>query len=435
MIQKTKICLILSFIFQGLPAYARTVKATPANYLSQLKKLKPGDTLQLKKGNYTKGFRIRGIHGKKGKPISILGDSGKTILLGRRGSNTMDLTDCSWIIIKNLTFDGQNFPVDAIKAGKDSSKGVHHITIDSNLIIRHGANQQIVGISSKVPAWDWLICNNIILGAGTGIYLGNSDGNQPFIRGIIENNIIKDPLGYCMQVKHQNSRPKVPGIPIETASTIIRYNFFIKSDKHGKDGLRPNLLVSGYPDSGPGAKDRYEIYGNIFSHNTRESLFQGTGTISLHDNIFLDAQETAIRIMTHNRKKPLDIRIYHNTFFKVGTAVKISGLNDGPNKMVKGNLLIVNKKITWPGNMVFSGDKGIKKMSQPSLSFGEMDFQLKKVTRKKDYKIDKKILDEDADSKLDFWQQSKNSFDHCGAISKAFKKAKPVDLVIRKTTK
>ena len=32
----------------------------------------------------------------------------------------------------------------------------------------------------------------------------------------------------------------------------------------------------------------YEIYGNYFLHNHREALFQGSGRVSLHDNVFVD---------------------------------------------------------------------------------------------------------------------------------------------------
>ena len=190
---------------------------------------------------------------------------------------------------RNLTFDGQGKAVDAIKAGKETARGCHHITIEGNTIINHGANQQIVGISTKSPCSDWTIRGNTILGAGTGIYLGNSDGSQPFVGGTIENNLIRDPVGYCMQIKHQNLRPAIEALPRGPSTTIIRYNVFIKGDRPSPDGNRPNLLVDGFPDSGPGAQDRYQVYGNVLFDNPRESLFQANGRVSIHDNVFVDA--------------------------------------------------------------------------------------------------------------------------------------------------
>ena len=49
---------------------------------------------------------------------------------------------------------------------------------------------------------------------------------------------------------------------------------FIKGDQPSPDGDRPNLLVDGFPDTGAGSSDLYEIYGNFFYHNPREALLQ-----------------------------------------------------------------------------------------------------------------------------------------------------------------
>ena len=91
-----------------------------------------------------------------------------------------------------------------------------------------------------------------------------------------------------MEIKDQNSFPDIPGMPGGPTSTIIRNNVFIKNDQPSPDGDRPNVLVSGFPATGAGSLNIYEIYGNYFLHNRREALFQGSGRISLHDNIFID---------------------------------------------------------------------------------------------------------------------------------------------------
>lgn len=51
---------------------------------------------------------------------------------------------------------------------------------------------------------------------------------------------------------------------------------------------RPNLLVGGFPLIGWGAKDYYEIYGNLFYDDPTEALFQGTGNIMIYNNIFVN---------------------------------------------------------------------------------------------------------------------------------------------------
>lgn len=63
--------------------------------------------------------------------------------------------------------DGRDLPVDAVKA-EGHADWAHHITLE-NLLIRvrgHGNNQQTVGISTKCPAWGWVIRDNEIIGAG-----------------------------------------------------------------------------------------------------------------------------------------------------------------------------------------------------------------------------------------------------------------------------
>ncbi|MDP6636234.1 MAG: hypothetical protein QGG42_15145 [Phycisphaerae bacterium] len=430
--------LIVALLLPAAVVCGRDVSATPENYRTLLGKLEPGDTLRLAPGRFARGLRIRGMHGKAGKPITIQGSGAKTVMVARNGSNTADLTDASWIVIRNLTFDGRNLQnIDAIKAGGDTSKGVHHITIEGNTIVNHGANQQTVAISTKVPCWDWVIRGNTIIGAGTGLYLGNSDGRQPFIRGIIEGNFVKDPQGYCMQIKHQHERPETPGIPAKACTTIIRYNVFIKNDRRGSSGDRPNLLVGGFPKTGPGAKDRYQIYGNLLVHNPRESLFQGTGSISLHDNIFVDTPRTAISIMPHNRQAPRSIRIYHNTFFRTARPVRISGLPKGAERLVAGNLLLApsgKAPADWTGNAALIGPAMTAGIAAPVLTFGKMDLQPRRLNQSVALKTLRRRIANDTDFDLDYLKRKKPQFDHHGAMAAPHRKPQPIRLELRKNT-
>ena len=362
------ISFILCFPYVSTVGHGRILAANPTNYLQLVRKLQPGDTLALASGKYLRGLPLRNLRGTPGKPIVIRGTGNNVILLGRPGSNTMDISDCSHIEIRNLTFDGQNVRnIDAIKAAGGSG-GVHHVTIADNLIFGHGGTQQTCGISTKVTAWDWVIRGNVVIGAGTGLYLGNSNGEQPFVRGLVEGNLVKNPKGYCMQIKRQNRRPiKVPGIPREDATTIIRNNVFIKDDTVGESGLRPNLLVGAFPPQGPGTRDLYEIYANVFWHNHRESLFQGTGRVSLHDNLFVNARQNAIRIMSHHGRPPELVRIYHNTFVGVNRAINATGMKNASSLVHFGNL------------HAESVGKGI--LRNPTIAFGKLDPRLVRPIR------------------------------------------------------
>src|SRR5262249_10284278 len=149
-------------------------------------------------------------------------------------------------------------------------------------------------------------------GAGTGLYLGNSDGSQPFVAGVIENNLVQDSAGYNMEIKDQNAIPPIPGMPLTSTSTIIRHNVFIKDDRPSPDGDRPNVLVGALPESGPGSQNLYEIYGNYFAHNHRETLFQGSGRVSLHDNIFVDGPGNYPAVVLMKQTRALKLALVYN---------------------------------------------------------------------------------------------------------------------------
>ena len=265
---------------------ARIVKAAPETYRGLLQSLVAGDTLLLAAGEYPR-LSIAGLHGMPGRCIGIAGPAGprRATIVGENGHRTVEIVDSSYIVVSNLVIDSRGIPgADGVKAPAVEHSAPHHIVLDGNLIIGAGATQQTDGISTKTTTWSWVIRRNTIVEAGTAIYLGDSDGTAPFIAGVIEDNVIVNPTGYGVQIKYQTGRPPLAGIPQEAESTIIRNNEIRKDGRPSPDGDRPNLLVGGFPDSGPGSRDLYQIYGNRLDGNPREALFQGSGRISFHDN-------------------------------------------------------------------------------------------------------------------------------------------------------
>lgn len=222
------------------------------------------------------------------------------MFLARAGSNTVSIVDAAHLVIRDLTLDGRGIAVDAVKC-EGHAAFAHHITLQNLRIEGYGATQQTVGISTKCPAWGWVIRGNQIRGAGTGMYLGNSDGSDPFIGGLIEDNLVTDSVGYNLQIKHQARRPVLPGMPTDPRETVIRRNVFLKLAPPREGAApRPSVLVGHWPLSGPGANDRYLIEHNVFHGNPNESLFQGEGNIELRGNTFLAPDGDAIRIQPHN---------------------------------------------------------------------------------------------------------------------------------------
>lgn len=361
-------------------AASSIVPGNPTNYLSLLRNLHPGETLLLAPGIYQEtengsGLPIFHLKGTADKPIVISGpETGpRPVFYANAKRNTVRIVDASYVTIRNFDLDGRNLDVDGVKAEGISD----HITLENLCIKNHGNNQQTVGISTKAPAWDWVIRRNIILGAGTGIYLGDSDGTKPFIHGLIEYNLIRDTLGYNVEIKHQLPRPGIPGMPTAASATIIRHNVLSKAEKGSMGGMaRPNLLVGHFPLAGDGAEDVYEIYGNFFYENpTGEPLFQGEGNLAVYNNLFWNDRGDAILVRPHNAY-PRKVAIFWNTVVSHGAGIKIIGGSDDYKQSAIGNLAFGSPPILSKeqrANLVGPMESAKSYLQHPELPLGKLD--------------------------------------------------------------
>ncbi len=361
------------------PAFAgATYTVNPDTYRTTLKKLEPGAYVQLMPGEYREGLPIRDLHGTAEAPITISGPDKepRAVFVARPGHNTVSIINSSYIIIRNLDLDGRNLPVDGVKC-EGHADWAHHITLDGLRVHSHGNNQQTVGISTKCPAWGWVIRNNIIDGAGTGLYLGNSDGRAPFIDGLIEHNLVIDTRGYNLQIKHQLARSVLPGMPEGNNTTIIRHNVFSKANGGSKDVARPNILVGHWPLTGAGANDRYLIYGNFFYQNPYESLFQGEGNIALYNNLFVNYFGDAIRIQPHNETTRA-ISVFYNTVIAKGSGIILVRREDDPmySQFVIANIVFAGSPVRGTSsekNLMGKFDEARKYLTRPFAPLGEMN--------------------------------------------------------------
>jgi hypothetical protein len=353
----------------------------PSNYLSLLRALKAGETLVLEAGNYDNtndvaGFPIFSMNGTANAPITITGpETGpRAVLLGRADYNTIRFSDASYIVVRNLEIDGRNLGGDGVNAQGTA----HHIMLENLLIHGVGDNQQVVGISTNGGStWNWTIRNCTILSAGTGMYLGNPNGINPFVAGLIEHNLIRDTIGYNIEIKHQGSRPSIAGMPTDKSSTVIRHNVFSKSSNSSTGGdARPNLLVGYFPPSGSGADDFYEIYGNFFYQNPTEALFQGEGNIAFHHNLLLNDSGSAIHIQPHN-DVPKSIRIFNNTVVASDTGISVSGGSTAYQQKVIGNAVFAGSPISASdkaANITDSYTNAVLYLANPNAALGSLSF-------------------------------------------------------------
>ncbi|MCP4902379.1 MAG: hypothetical protein GY906_35880 [bacterium] len=314
----------------------RELTADPSDFSSIVASLGPGDRLTLAPGQYNSRLQVHDLHGETDRCIIIEGPTdGGAVFVAQSSANTISISNSHHVVIRHLSLDGTALPngatPDAVKAeGYSSAEVNHHITIEGLQIDGYSTGSVYpVAISTKSVAYNWVIRKNRIVGAGTGLYLGNSNGERDFSNSLIEHNVILNTRGYNGQIKHQHARSTDLGAPA-TGITVIRHNVFSKASGSATGNeCRPNLLVGHRPPTGAGSEDDYLIYGNFFWQNecTSEALFQGEGHIILYDNLLVNDHGTAIRIQNHN-DVPKRIRVFHNTVVAEGSGIRMPNGGD-----------------------------------------------------------------------------------------------------------
>jgi hypothetical protein len=402
------------------PARAGDVNADPTTYQAALAALKPGDTLHLAAGNYPT-LVISGLAGTAASPITITGAAGGgTVIQGDANDNTVEVVDSSYVVVEGLTIDSMGLDgVFGLSAKGGTGNTVHHLTVQGCTFKGQGASQQTDGISTKTPTWGWVIRGNVIDGAGTGLYLGNSDGSDPFVGGLIEGNLIENTVGYDCEIKFQSPWPAGTGLPAGENRTIVRNNVFIKNDQPSPDGDRPNLYLGGVPATGMGSQDLFEVYGNLFFHNPRESLLQVEGRVTIHDNVFVDAFLAAITVRQNDL--PVELaEIYDNTIYTTTAGIHF-GTAATQGDFVVGNLVFAATPIDGPittqhDNIADSVANAGTYVNMPSLTLGAMDFY-PSGTKATGAPMDLSSVATDTDYDEDFNGTSRGTFTYRGAYA------------------
>jgi hypothetical protein len=328
------------------------IDANPGNYRSLLDPgLAPGTLLRLAAGIYPDGLPFNGHHGAENDCIIVEGPDvwpPTARFTVRTCCNTVSIQDSSYLVIRNLEIDGTGDTVsaDGVKA-ETGGNLAHHITLENLFIHHHDLSQQTVCISTKIPAWNWVIRNNVLDTCGTGAYLGNSDGEQELVNSLIEHNLFVNSVGYNMQVKHQNGRNTGIGMPA-SGRTIIRHNVFSKgTNSSGGADARPNLLLGHWPLTGAGSDDDYLVYGNLFYGNPtgNEPLFQGEGNVIFYDNLLVNTAGAAVRLQAHE-DQPRRVRVFQNTVVADDVGISVTNADDtNYEQWIIGNAVFANSPI------------------------------------------------------------------------------------------
>jgi hypothetical protein len=165
------------------------------------------------------------------------------------------------------------------------------------------------------------------------------------------------------------------------------------------------LLVSGFPATGAGSMNMYEIYGNYFLHNHHEALFQGSGRISLHDNVFVDGPYSYPAVVLRKHNNPLKVAlVYNNTIYTSGKGIyfgsRAQTFDAVVGNLVFGSLPISGQIIQKSNNLVDSLSNAPAYVKLPALT-GPMDFY-PLPGKCQGGPVDLSDFDADADYSVDF---------------------------------
>lgn len=152
--------LLVALALLPSAAFGADFNVGPDDYRATLGMLQPGDRMIMAAGTYLRGLPLADLEGAPGAPIVIEGPSSgpPAVITGRACCNTISLRNVAYIEIRNLELDLQGEFVDGVKA--ETSAFAHHITLEGLYIHGFPSQQQAVGISTKCPAWDWVIRGN-----------------------------------------------------------------------------------------------------------------------------------------------------------------------------------------------------------------------------------------------------------------------------------
>mgnify|MGYP001764960932 CR=1 FL=1 len=369
-------------------AAATDYRAGPDDYRDYVRRLQPGDRLLLEPGEYRQGLPLHTLAGRAGRPIIIeaADPAVPPRFIARPRANTISLVDVRHLVLRHLELDGRNLPVDAIKA-EGHSRHADFITLERIYIHDYAASQQNVGISTKCPAFGWVVRNNRIERVGTGMYFGDSDGSDAFVSGVIEDNQIRETLGYSLQIKHQTAQPVEMPNPDKRHDTLIRRNLFSKEGVASGPHPRPNVLLGHFPLNGPGVDDRYIVYNNVFHQNPAEALLQAEGNLIVFANFFVNPYGAAIRIQPHNHV-PKTVYVFNNTVLARDEGVVIRNRESSAwPQQVFANVIFSALPLSGghaAGNLLGAFGEASRDVRNPSGPLGEIDPALLHVVRYRD---------------------------------------------------
>lgn len=259
-----------------------------AQLVEQLNRARPGTTIRLAPGTYQGGMHFANLHGSEDRPITLTAmDPDKWPVLAG-GTNLIQLSNCSHIIIEQLllrdaTGNGLN-----IDDGGIIDSPSHHITIREVMITNIGPRGNRDGIKLSGVS-DFLVEHCTLTDWGDG---GSGIDMVGCHRGIIR---------YC-SIYRNDEEALGTGVQAKGGTSEVRIlaNKFLNAGHRavniggstGRQFFRPALAERDNAE----ARD-IEVAGNVFIGPGTPVAFVGVDGAHVHHNTMLHPSPWALRIL------------------------------------------------------------------------------------------------------------------------------------------
>ena len=291
------------FILQSITLSSRTLDVgigkAYANPRLACLDAKPGDTVLIHPGEYKGTFSIVNISGSTNAPIVIRGMHRDSVIF-KGGSESMHFSDCSYMVIENITVNGQT------SNGMNCDDAGTYDTPTHHMVFRNltfsgmgssGNNDQL-----KLSGLDDFVIENCIFENGSP---GGSGADMVGChKGIFRNNIFRKSGSNCIQAKGGTRY-----IRIEQNSCIDGGQRALNlGGSTGLEFFRPL-------DATHEAADLM-VTGNVFVRSVTPIAYVGSIRVLVTNNTVIDPERWVFRILQEtvdpNRFEPCGNNIFQN---------------------------------------------------------------------------------------------------------------------------
>jgi len=245
--------------------------ADDASLRAALRQARPGTRIVISKGRYSPGVSVRDLHGTPAVPIVIEGEDPQNPPLFEGGSVAWQLSDCSYVTLRNLSVRGQRHNGINIDDGGTFDTPAHHLVLEDLRVAEIGPSGNFDGIKlSGVD--DFVVRRCTVEGWG-----GQAVDMVGCHRGVIEDCTFRGRKGFS-----QHTGPQAKGGSSEIA---IRRCLFIEGGGRavqmgGSTGMRffrppgalyeaKDIRVEGCVFVGSDAAVAFTgVDGGVFRYNT-----------------------------------------------------------------------------------------------------------------------------------------------------------------------